>query len=542
MPRPRSFLVSSLAGFFLPMTLLAREGIPVESELVQNACGSCHTTDEHDVMSRISFMRKTPEGWQQTLKRMIRLGHVQLSRDEARAIVRYLADNHCLTPSEARPVFYEPEKRWQHEELPDNDDFRSACTQCHLGARPLAQRRTKEEWHLLKGMHLGYFPRAPFRGDPLPDEPHAPEDQADRAFDYLAENYPFDNPEWRSFRARRSPRDLTGRWLVTTYQAGKGLVAGELIIEKSGDDYVTRAELLLPDGSVERRRGTAILYAGYNWRGRSAGERLGELKEVMMLSDDGAALTGRFYGGAHGELGLDDVSLARLGTDPRIAGVLPRSLRSPTSDATARILGANFPEDLGPGDVDLGPGVNVKALISVRPDVVEVRVEVGESALPASRNVSVKAVTAVDAFAVYDEIDYVKVLPENGMARLGGVQIPKRFVQFEAIAFHRGQDGKRFTGDDIDLGPVKADWGLEEYHIRFDDDDLDYVGTIDQSGLFTPSIEGPNATRRQNNNNTGDVWVVATHLSDGRPIQGRAHLLVTVPVYTLWDFFPETQP
>ena len=109
---------------------------------------------------------------------------------------------------------------------------------------------------------------------------------------------------------------------------------------------------------------------------------------------------------------------------------------------------------------------------------------------------------------------------------------------------NRGQDGKRFTDDDIDLGPVKADWSLEEYHIRFDDDDLNYVGTLDQSGLFTPNVEGPNTTRRQNNNNTGDVWVVATHVSDGaaRPIKGRAHLLVTVPVYTLWDFFPQTEP
>ena len=28
----------------------------------------------------------------------------------------------------------------------------------------------------------------------------------------------------------------------------------------------------------------------------------------MMLSDDGSTLSGRFYGGVHGELGLDDVT------------------------------------------------------------------------------------------------------------------------------------------------------------------------------------------------------------------------------------------
>ena len=215
-----SLLVLLLGGLggpcFLPKTLLADEGIPVESELVRNACGSCHPTDDRNVMSRISYLRKTPEGWQQTLKRMIRLGHVQLSPDEARAIVRYLADNHCLTPSEARPVFYDPEKRWQHEELPDNDDFRSTCTACHLGARPLAQRRTAEEWHLLKGMHLAYFPRAPFQGETLPDAPlDAPEDHADRRHRLLPADFQAQVPRREETGDRRCQRPLASTsWLA----------------------------------------------------------------------------------------------------------------------------------------------------------------------------------------------------------------------------------------------------------------------------------------------------------------------------------------
>ncbi len=68
-------LLESLGGLcFLPKMLLADEGIPVESEFVRNACGSCHPTDERNLVSRVSYLRKTPEGWQQTLKRMIRLG------------------------------------------------------------------------------------------------------------------------------------------------------------------------------------------------------------------------------------------------------------------------------------------------------------------------------------------------------------------------------------------------------------------------------------------------------------------------------------
>jgi quinohemoprotein amine dehydrogenase len=518
----------------------ADEGLPVESELIRNACGTCHQIDARNMMSRISYLRKSPEGWQETIKRMLRLGYVQLSPDEARTVVRYLADNHCLTPSEARLVSYAPEKRWKHEELPDSEDFRNTCTACHLGARPLAQRRTAEEWQLLKGMHLGYFPRAPFQDERRSEQdPEATEeDRADRAFEYLAQNYAFDNPEWRSFRAKKTIPDLSGRWLVVTYERGKGLVAGELLMEKSGDDYQTRSTLVSSDGGVERREGTGILYAGYSWRGSSKGNRFGELKEVLMLSDDGASLSGRFYRGVYGELGLDDVTLFRLGAEPRIAGVLPRSLPAPSSAAKVRIVGANFPSNLGPEDVDLGPGVLVKALTVVGPEVLEVLVDVAENALPGSRNLSAGAATIIiDAFAVYDRIDYVKVRPDDGMARVGGVQIPKQFVQFEAVAFHRGADGKPFTTDDIELGPVVADWSLEEYHIRFGDDDLRYVGTIDETGLFTPNVEGPNPDRSQENN-IGDVWVVATYVPEGatRPLKGRAHLLVTVPIYTLWDF------
>ena len=50
------------------------EGLTVRSELVRTACGACHQPDERNVMSRISFQRKTPEGWQETLKRMTPAG------------------------------------------------------------------------------------------------------------------------------------------------------------------------------------------------------------------------------------------------------------------------------------------------------------------------------------------------------------------------------------------------------------------------------------------------------------------------------------
>ncbi len=58
-------------------------------------------------------------------------------------------------------------------------------------------------------------------------------------------------------------------------------------------------------------------------------------------------------------------------------------------------------------------------------------------------------------------------------------------------------------------------WSLEEYTATFDDDDLKFVGTLDQTGLFTPNVDGPNPSRTGNRNNIGDVWVVAEVTPDG---------------------------
>ncbi|HEY7697602.1 MAG TPA: hypothetical protein VIE88_04260, partial [Vicinamibacteria bacterium] len=143
-------------------------GIPVRSALVQSACGACHEQDDSGRMTRISYERKTPEAWELTLKRMVRTGRVQLSPEQAKEIVRYLGDDHGLAPSEARAVLYRAEKRPTLEKAV-NDEVGETCNRCHLAAWYLSQRRTKEEWQLLKGMHLGYFPiieYQTFRGAP----------------------------------------------------------------------------------------------------------------------------------------------------------------------------------------------------------------------------------------------------------------------------------------------------------------------------------------------------------------------------------------
>ena len=123
------------------------------------------------------------------------------------------------------------------------------------------------------------------------------------------------------------------------------------------------------------------------------------------------------------------------------------------------------------------------------------------------------------------------------MARLGGATHPKGYVQFEAIAYNRGLDGKPNTPDDVSLGPVNAKWSTEEFISHYDDTDKEFIGSIDTNGLFTPAMEGPNPQRRFSTNNNGDVWVVASYQKKGdpEPLKARGYLVVAVPLYMKWD-------
>ncbi len=57
-----AFLAPALAYAQEESAGLPAGGIPVENQLLRTQCGACHATDDTGRMSRISYMRKTPEG------------------------------------------------------------------------------------------------------------------------------------------------------------------------------------------------------------------------------------------------------------------------------------------------------------------------------------------------------------------------------------------------------------------------------------------------------------------------------------------------
>ena len=516
-------------------------GIPIENTTVRQACGSCHRPDDAGRLSRISFRRTTPEGWQQTIRRMVALNDVSLTPETAREVVRYLANTLGLAPEEARPAAYEAERRANDHPYEDAD-IQAICTQCHSMGRVISQRRTEEEWSLLMAMHRGYYPFTDFqafrRSGPPSDEPQP----VDQAVTHLSARLPFDTAEWAAWSATMRPARVAGTWLLRGHAPGIGPVFGRVTITpvpNTEDEFTTAATYVYArDDRRVTRTGRAIIYTGFQWRGRSfddGGDDEG-LREVMVVDRDRRAMSGRWFTGAYDEVGLD-VTLERATQAPSVAGVYPTALQLGATH-TVRVYGLNLGAQTASAAIDLGPGIDAVAVADAAGDRLDLQVRVDATAVLGGRDLFLDQAAVADAVIVYDKVDRIVITPTAGMARVGGVRFPKQYQQFEARAYHAGPDGESDTDDDLDLGIIDVDWSVEEYAATVGDDDIQYVGTLGADGRFTPAEDGVNPERSGNRNNVGDVWVVATYpadAGDGEVLRARAHLLVTVPLYLRWD-------
>jgi quinohemoprotein amine dehydrogenase len=539
------------------------EGIPVQSDLVKAKCGSCHRSDDMGRMSRISYRRATPENWERTIKRMVALNHVNIEPADARTILKYLADHQGLAPEEDRPITFDAERRTIEYSYTADKDTSDTCSSCHSFARVLSERRTKEEWELLVSMHRGYYPlvdNQPMnsgqgfrRTRPMQTEPGAdgrPPDNRhpmDKALEHLTKTLPLITPDWSAWSASMQAPKLAGRWAIVGSQAGKGPIFGSVTVtadSSAPDSFTTETKYTVArTGETVTRASKALVYTGYQWRGRGAAGPGGPggnvtWREVMFVERDWTQMWGRWFTGAYDETGID-VKLTRVSSGPLLLGTSVASLKAGGAAQAVRIFGANLPASPQPGDIGLGAGVTVTRIVSARPDEIAVDVNVAAGAPIGPRDVSVGGTVKAAALVIYDKIDGIKVLPLAGMARVGGNVFPKQLQQFDAVAMNNGPDGKPDTADDLNLGLVTVKWSLEEYTATFGDDDIQFVGTLDANGLFTPNVDGPNPKRSGNRNNVGDVWVVAELASAdarqaGRPLRARAQLLVTVPLYMAW--------
>jgi quinohemoprotein amine dehydrogenase len=228
-----------------------------------------------------------------------------------------------------------------------------------------------------------------------------------------------------------------------------------------------------------------------------------------------------------------DETLYRSGNKTKLLTVSPTALKAGETQKV-KLFGVALPQNLTTEVVSLGEGVKVQSLSQNGDDTVIAEVVADKEAQVGPRQAKIQGVEGEFPLSVYRTVDYIRLSPEQAFARPGGVRTPKISQQFEVFAYLNGKDGVKGTKDDIKLGrigPVK--WELEEYVKRINDDDVRFVGAVDENGLFTPANDGPNPQRHMSEENVGDVWVEAWYKPEGakRPMGARAHLLVMPPKF-----------
>ena len=477
-----------------------------DKALLASACGACHNETDAG-LSRIAGQRKTPEGWLMTIVRM-RIAHgLAIEPADQAALVAYLADTQGLAPSETTDWRYALEKDPAAIEAVE-EPLASMCGRCHTMARVGLQRRTPEEWLLHMDFHVGQFPTVEYQA--LGRDRDWYETAKSEIAPMLAEAYPFDTEAWTAWQAADKP-DVAGDWVVMVDIAPSGTAYGTLSVAGSASPYEVTGELTLADGSSAPVSGKMNLYTGYEWR---ANLKIGDetYRQVLAVSEDGTRLEGRQFLASTDSLG-GPLSGAKAGAGPVILGVTPEA--AAPGSVTAQVIGVGL-------DGLAIDGAEGTATANAAGAEVSLDGAAGDVAmLTAGENSA--------SVAFYDSIDRLTVEPDFTIARVGGgsdigpAAVP---AQFKAIGWWNGPDGEAETDDDVRVGVIDdASWSVvDRGELAEDMKDAEFAGSIDDSGVFSPAMAGPNPERPFSTNNAGDLTVVAE--KDGK--SGEAHLIVTV--------------
>lgn len=491
------------------------------AEVVARECSLCHRAAADGSLSRLSGIRKTPEGWEMTLARMESTRGVKLSPQDRRAAVKFLADVQGLAPSETAPYRYELERRPNVVESGRNADLTSMCARCHAFARVALQRRDAEEWRRLFHTHLGLWPTLEYQV--LARDRDWWEEAQGWVATALGNRFPYDTSDWREWSAAPAV-DFQGRWRFVGYRPGEGFADGVMTVTRNAtDEYLVAAEEQTTGGVAINVNYAAIIYSKYEWRGSGKRDNR-DFYEAAALQADGVTMTGRSYWRDAPEMGSNFVAVrADRGLQRPLAVTKEGLKRGASTEIT--ILGVGMK-----GEVSLGDGIAVR-VTSRSEDKIVVMAEVAADAPLGRRDVRVGDAVMAQAVAVYDKIDRIEVTPGQATARLGSDKIAPVSAQFEAVAYASGGDGIAGTDDDFRIGVVAAAWDVAPYDEEASrmKDHL-YAGKITPHGRFLPSEAGGNPERLYGASNAGDLKVIATVADGDVTLTGEAHLIVTKPL------------
>lgn len=493
-----------------------------DEELLNARCAACHEALPEGGLKRISEARKTPEGWDMTIVRMMQFHGVQINADERASLVRYLASEQGMAPAETRDWRYILERRPAVVESPADEEVAVMCARCHSYARVALQRRDSEEWLKLVHFHQGQYPTTEYQA--LGRDRNWWEIASGQMPAKLAEMYPLNTDAWSQWQSQEKSNPV-GAWRIVGHRPGKGRYTGTATIDAGSDDnhYTINTTLNYANGDKVEGEGSAILYTGYEWRARlTQGDET--VLQVFALAEDGQSMSGRWFLEDADSLG-GDMTMQRLGEGSMVLAVEPPYLkRGTTTNIIIHGTGMN-------GDIALGDGINVEKVLYSSEAALALQVSTAADAANGKRSVSVGDAEGAELLTVYDKIESVQIKPDYAIARVGDNDGPLAPVpaQFDAVAFLNGADGEAGTDDDIRIGAMPAAWSVDNANeMAADMQDTKYAGQIEANGLFMPAGAGPNPERRYGTNNAGELSIKAS-VSDGdAAVEGNARLIVTV--------------
>ena len=510
-----SLVVATLLGF----AAQAADGETVLSE----RCASCHQPNADGGLSRIGEIRKTPEGWDMTIARMMLVHGVEINGEERHTLVKHLADRQGLAPAETAEWRYILERQPNVVESPPDDDINTMCARCHSYARIALQRRDRPEWLKHSHFHAGQYPTIEYQA--LARDRNWWDLATTVIPAKLGQMYPFQTESWQQWQDadKYSP---AGAWRVVGHRPGTGRYTGSAAIIATGADrYSIQLNLTYTDGQTVSGEGSGILYTGYEWRARI---QLGDesILQVLALSEDGQEINGRWFLADNDALGAD-IRMVRMGGDnSTILSVEPPFIKAGET-VNLIIHGLNINE----GEIKLGGGIEVTQVLHQGPTAIAVQATAEANAANGARTVQVGEAEGEDLLTVYESIDSVRVEPDYAIARVGNAEGPVAAVpaQFDAVAYQNGPDGEAGTDDDVRIGVMPASWSVDNANeIAADMKDTEFAGGITATGLFEPASAGPNPARRYQTNNVGELSVNATLNEGDSAISGSGRLIVTV--------------
>jgi quinohemoprotein amine dehydrogenase len=395
-------------------------------------------------------------------------------------------------------------------------DLQTICARCHSAARIALQRRDSDDWLKHVHWHLAQWPTIEYQ-----------QSARDRLWwqtastqvpGQLGKLFPLNTQAWDEWR-ERPHADLAGTWLVRGHEPGKGDYWGTATISRSGDgEYVAAYALDTSNGDHVTGDSKSIVYTGFEWRG--TGNLFGrDIHEVYAVSEDGQAISGRWFEAGHAEIGAD--WFAARATDTQVVAVSPSAVR-PGSTTRVTVLGSGLN-----GQVSFGPGTRSK-VVARNAHTISLDVSVDPKASPGYRQLTIGKLRRPDSLVIYARIDRLEIAPAFGIARVGGGKIDPVAAQFEAVAFADIADDAGNVHP-TRLGALPVKWTVEPYNDDArESEDVKYAGRIDSSGRFLPAGAGPNPQRKFSGNNAGNLSILATLDDTGRTVAGKAHLIVTV--------------